>query len=93
MQPGAEAGGGLDRVAKRVAEVEKCAWPCFTLVGRDDRGFELARAPYSVSERGTLARQKRLDVLLEPIKERRVIFISRGLYAVIFEGRWRREYF
>ena len=59
VQPRAVAGGRLDRVAERVAEVEQRALAGLALVGGDDRGLDPAAFVDRVRERVGVARRER----------------------------------
>ena len=72
VQPRRIGGGGLDRVPERVPEVQQRAFPVFALVAADDLRLDLAGAADDVCQRSRVARQQRLEVRLEPGKQRRI---------------------
>ena len=71
MQPLGVAGGGLDGVAERVAEIEQRAVAVLALVARDDLGLDLAGALDRVRQRRGVAREQLRGMSLEPVEERR----------------------
>src|SRR5437868_12759680 len=56
-------------MAKRMAEIEQRAVSTFVFVPRDDVGFDLARPPDRVRQRGRVARQQTFGIRVEPVEE------------------------
>src|SRR5437868_724465 len=56
-------------MAKRMAEIEQRAVATFVFVTRDDVGFDLARPPDRVRQRGRVARQQTFGIRVEPVEE------------------------
>ena len=71
VQPFAVADARLDRVAEGVAEIEDGAQAALALVLAHDVGLDFAGARDRMRQRGRVARQQLVDVLLDPVEERR----------------------
>ncbi len=72
MQPVSIAHARFDRVTKSVAQIQQGALAAFALVRRDHFGLVLATARDRILQRGGIACQQPVDVLLQPFEEGQV---------------------
>ena len=69
VQEAAVAGGGFERVAERVAEIQYLAQAAFAFVGADDPRLDGGRARNDVGERGGIAAEHGVHAALQEFEE------------------------
>src|SRR5437762_9835529 len=72
MQPLLVTGGGFERVAEGVPQIQQRALAHLALVAADDRRLDLAGAADDVCERRGRAGEQLIEVRLEPTEQGRV---------------------